>query len=161
MYCCIGVQSAPPQSLGQCGTASPLACRILCDRTNSSFSRCRFSVTFVRMEAGISARKKPRNSWRKAFSSLLNRRSMTALSSKNLKQSGSTLAAADAHGDDDILGAAPFALDQGMAGHARAAHAIGVADGDRTTIDIELVLRNAEFVATVQDLAGKRFVKLP
>ena len=36
-----------------------------------------------------------------------------------------------------------------------------MADGDGTAIDIELVLRDAELVAAVEHLAGKRFVELP
>ena len=35
------------------------------------------------------------------------------------------------------LDAAPLALDQRMADHARAAHAIGMADRDRAAVDVE------------------------
>src|SRR6202040_3383769 len=70
-------------------------------------------------------------------------------------------AAADAHGHDRALGAAAPSFDQGMAGHARTAHAKGVADGDRSAIDIETFLRDAEPVAAIEHLAGEGFVKLP
>ena len=49
---------------------------------------------------------------------------------EDLEDACSTHAAADAHGDTHALGAAAFALDQGVAGQALAGHAIGMADGD-------------------------------
>ena len=55
-----------------------------------------------------------------------------------LEQAGRAHAAADAHGDHAQLGAAAAALDQEMAGHARARHAIGMADGDGAAIHIGL-----------------------
>jgi hypothetical protein len=48
-------------------------------------------------------------------------------------------AAADAHGHDHALGAAALAFDQGVAGQALAAHAVGVAHGDRAAVDVQPV----------------------
>ena len=48
-----------------------------------------------------------------------------------------------------------------MANHARAGHTVGVADGNGATVDVEVLVRNAEGVATVEHLNGKRFVELP
>src|SRR5882724_10467217 len=79
----------------------------------------------------------------------------------NLEQPRRPHAAADAHGDDRVPGAAPLAFDQDMPGHARAAHAERVADRDRAAIDIELVHRNAEAVAAIEHLAGERLVQFP
>ena len=45
--------------------------------------------------------------------------------------------------------------------HARARHAIGMADGDRAAIHIELVVRNAELVGAIEHLAGEGLVQLP
>ena len=45
--------------------------------------------------------------------------------------------------------------------HARAAHAVGVADRDRAAIDVQPVVRQAEPVAAVQHLARERLVQLP
>ncbi len=70
-------------------------------------------------------------------------------------------AAADAHRHHDVLDAAPLALDQRMAGQARAAHAVGVADRDRAAVDVELVVVDAEPVAAVDHLHGEGLVQLP
>src|SRR5438105_13416480 len=78
-----------------------------------------------------------------------------------LEQAGGAHAAADAHGDDRALRLAAAAFDQDMPGHARAAQAVRMPDGDGAAIDIELVRRNAEAVAAVQHLTGERFVELP
>src|SRR5881296_3502762 len=82
-------------------------------------------------------------------------------SSANLEQAGRAHAAADAHGADDVTGAAALALDQRVADHARAAHAVRMADGDRAAVDVELLHRDAELVAAVDDLHGERLVQLP
>src|SRR5208282_2766889 len=104
-----------------------------------------------------------RTSARNAFSSGVKRRSMARPRCVliNLKQAGGAHAAADAHGNDCELGAAPLTLDQRVAGHARAAHAVRVADRDRAAVDVEPLLRNAEPVAAIQHLAGERLVELP
>src|ERR1051326_1089552 len=65
----------------------------------------------------------------------------------NLEQSGGAHAAADAHGDDAVFRAAPLALDQDVAGHPRARHAVGMADRDRAAVDVEGLFGNAEPVA--------------
>src|SRR5437899_346973 len=58
----------------------------------------------------------------------------------DLEQAGRAHAAADAHGDDDVLGLAPAALDQGVAGAARAGHAERMADRDRAAVDVQLLV---------------------
>src|SRR5437879_9550252 len=55
---------------------------------------------------------------------------------RHLEEAGGAHAAADAHRADDELGAAPFPLDQRVADHAGARHAIGVADRDRAAVHI-------------------------
>src|SRR2546423_9379231 len=77
------------------------------------------------------------------------------------KQTGRPHAAADAHGDDGLAGAAPAALDQDMAGHARAAHAIRVADRDGAAVHVEPFARQAEAIGAVEHLAGEGLVELP
>ena len=54
----------------------------------------------------------------------------------DFEQARSAHTAADAHGADDIFRAAALALDQGVADHARAGHAVRMADGNRAAIDI-------------------------
>src|SRR5215208_2028554 len=81
--------------------------------------------------------------------------------SRHLEQPGGAHAAADAHRADDVLGAAALALDEGVADHAGAAHAVGVADRDRAAVDVERVVRDAELVAAVEHLHRERFVQLP
>src|SRR4051794_9135524 len=81
--------------------------------------------------------------------------------SDDFEQASSAHAATDAHGDHDVLHPATLAFDQRGAGHARAAHAVGMADRDRATVHVQALLRNAELVAAVQYLHGKRFVELP
>src|SRR5262245_1186674 len=104
------------------------------------------SAAFLRMLSGRLALKNARTSSRNAFSSGVKRRSMTS-SSVNLEQSRRAHAAADAHGDDRVLRAAPLAFDQDVAGHARAAHTERMSDRDRAPVHVEPVLRNAEPVA--------------
>src|SRR5258705_2604156 len=102
-----------------------------------------------------------RTSPRKASSRSLNLRSIIASASYDLEQASRALAAADAHGDDGVFDAAPFALDQRVPGHACARHAVGVTDGDRSAIDVEAIHWDAEPVAAVDDLAGEGLVQLP
>src|SRR5689334_13966160 len=158
MYCCTGVQSVPPHSTGQCGTAQPLALRMRCQRTVSSFDRCRPSTILRRMSSGRLPRMKARTSSRKASSSGVKRRSMTVpvLSSGDLEEARGALAAADAHRDDGVPDAAALAFDQRVAGHPRPAHAVGMPDRDRAAIDVESVVRDAEPVAAIDHLAGER-----
>src|SRR5262249_12095230 len=61
-----------------------------------------------------------------------------------LEQPRRAHAAADAHGDDDVLRLAAAAFDQGVAGAACAGHAVGVADRDRAAVDVQLVVGDAE-----------------
>src|SRR6185369_7964400 len=81
--------------------------------------------------------------------------------SVNLEQPRRAHPAADAHGDDRMPGAAPLAFDQDMPRHARAAHAERMADGDRATVHVELLHRDAEPVAAVEHLAGECLVQFP
>ena len=53
------------------------------------------------------------------------------------------------------------ALEQRVAHHPRAAHAVRVADRDRPAIDVQSLVRNAEPIATVEDLYCEGLVELP
>ena len=66
--------------------------------------------------------------------------SSTKPASRDLEQAGGALAATDAHRDDGIFRAASLAFDQRVAGHACAAHAVGMADRDGATIDVEAII---------------------
>src|SRR5262245_12872393 len=79
----------------------------------------------------------------------------------DLEQAGSAHAAADAHGDDHVLGLAAAAFDQDMAGAARAGHAEGMADRDRAAVDVELLVGDAELVAAVEHLHREGLVQFP
>src|SRR5258707_11747337 len=78
-----------------------------------------------------------------------------------LEQPRRAHAAADAHGHDRASGAAAPSFDQDMTGHARTAHAERMADRDRSAVDIETFLWDAEPIAAIEHLAGEGFVKLP
>src|SRR6185295_8565307 len=70
-------------------------------------------------------------------------------------------AAADAHRHHAELGLAPPALEQQMAGHARARHAIRMANRDRAAINVEFGRIDAQRVGAIERLAGERLVQLP
>src|SRR5258708_27216982 len=82
-------------------------------------------------------------------------------SAVDFEQACAALAATDAHGDDAPLGLAPTSLLQDVAGEPRAGHAEGMADGDRTAVDIVLLGIDAELVARIEALAGEGLVELP
>src|SRR5689334_8494082 len=65
-------------------------------------------------------------------------------SMNDFEKAGGAHAAADAHGDDCVFRLAPAAFDQRVAGQARAGHAVGMADRDRTAIDVEFLGIDAE-----------------
>src|SRR5690606_35280509 len=48
-----------------------------------------------------------------------------------------------------------------MARHAGTGHAVGMADGDGATGDVESVVVDTEGITAVQHLAGEGFVELP
>src|SRR5271156_5064617 len=79
----------------------------------------------------------------------------------DFEQAGAALAAADAHRHHAPLGLAPTTFLQDVAGQPRAGHSEGMADRDRAAVDIVLFRIDAELVARVQALAGKRLVELP
>src|SRR2546425_291299 len=81
--------------------------------------------------------------------------------SGHLEQARRAHAAADAHGADDVARAAALALDERVADHARAAHAVRMADGDGAAVDVQLLHRDSELVAAVDHLHGERLVQLP
>src|SRR5262245_48322630 len=80
--------------------------------------------------------------------------------SRHLEKSCSTHAAADAHGYDHVFGAPALSLDEDVAGHARPAHAIGVADRNGAAIDVQLCRVDAELVAAIKNLNRKGLVQL-
>src|SRR4051794_13852983 len=69
MCFCSGVQSWPPHSTGQLGTAMPASFMIRCEVTMSSFETCRPAAIVSRISWGILVVKKVRISSRKAVSS--------------------------------------------------------------------------------------------
>ena len=71
----IGVQSWPPHSTGQFGTASACSARMRCVRDESSLLRCSPRAPFSRISAGISVVKNVRIRSAKASSSGLSARS--------------------------------------------------------------------------------------
>src|ERR1700744_3731616 len=71
---------------------------------------------------------------------------------QHLEQPRGAHAAADAHGDDSILGLAAAAFHQRVTGQPRARHAPGMADRNRTAIDVDLLGIDAELVAAIQNL---------
>ena len=60
-----------------------------------------------------------------------------------------------------MLGPAALAFDEGVAGQAGAAHAVGVADRDGAAVDVEQIVRDAEFVGAVEHLHRERLVQFP
>src|SRR6185295_1849343 len=81
--------------------------------------------------------------------------------SQDFEHAGSAHAAADAHRDDDLLGAAALAFDQRVTGEALAADAVRMADRDRAAIDVEPVHRDAELVGAIEHLHRERLVEFP
>src|SRR5438093_3346663 len=79
----------------------------------------------------------------------------------NFEQASSTHATANTHRNNSILGLTPAALDQGMAGHPRSGHAVGMTDCDRSAIDVKLFRVNPELVAAIDHLHRKRLIQLP
>src|SRR5881396_909714 len=79
---------------------------------------------------------------------------------RRLEQPGRAHAAADAHGDDAPALLPPAQLVEQRPGHARAGHAVGVADRDRAAVRVELLGVDAEAVAAVDDLRGEGLVQL-
>src|SRR6266702_501368 len=79
----------------------------------------------------------------------------------DFKQAGCAHAAADTHGHDAVLRLAPPPLDQEVAGQPRPGHAVGMADRDRATVDVELVRIDAELVAAIDHLHRIGLVELP
>src|SRR5688572_26898669 len=72
------------------------------------------------------------------------------IASENFEHAGCAHDAEDAHRDDDLLGAAALAFDEGVAREALAAHAVGVAHRDGAAVDVQAVIRDAQLVAAVQ-----------
>src|SRR5215467_10970990 len=64
-------------------------------------------------------------------------------------------------GGAHVLDAAPLSLDERVPDEARAGHAVGMADGDRPAVDVELVVGDAQPVAAVDHLHRERLVQLP
>src|SRR5271169_1447991 len=79
----------------------------------------------------------------------------------DFKQTRRAHAAADAHGHHAVFRLAPPPFDQEMAGQSRAGHAVGMADRNRTAIDVEFVRIDAELVAAINHLNRIGLVELP
>src|SRR5438128_2070927 len=76
----------------------------------------------------------------------------------HLEQARGAHAAAHAHRHHDPAHTAPPAGDERMPGHARAAHAEGMADGDSAAIDVQPAGIDAQPLLAIQHLHGERFV---
>src|SRR6185437_4272442 len=48
-----------------------------------------------------------------------------------------------------------------MAGKSRSRHAVRMADGDRSAVDVKALVRYAQLVAAIDHLDGERLVELP
>ena len=91
----------------------------------------------------------------------LARRALPALVQVDLEQARGSHAAADAHRDHDVLLAAALAFDERVHHDARTAHAVRMTDRDRTAVDVQLLVRDAERVAAVDRLHRERLVEFP
>eukprot|EP01136_Pigoraptor_vietnamica_P026122 Opistho-1_new@80828 len=80
---------------------------------------------------------------------------------QHFEDAGRPHAAANAHGHRHALGTTALAFDEGMAGQALAAHAVGVAHRNGAAVHIQAVGRDAQLVAAVQHLHRKGLVQLP
>src|SRR3990167_3833713 len=83
------------------------------------------------------------------------------VSAIGLEQAGRALAATHTHGDDAVTQVAPLQLAHQMADLTRAGHAERVADGNRATVDVVLVVVDLQTIAGIQTLRGEGFVELP
>src|SRR5215471_874033 len=77
------------------------------------------------------------------------------------KQPGRAHAAADAHCDHHILDTAALALDQRVTNQARPGHAVGMANGNGTAVDVETLHGNPQLIAAVDSLHGECLVEFP
>ena len=71
------------------------------------------------------------------------------------------LASAYAHGHYAVARFAALHFVGDRSHHARAGHAEGMADGDRSAVHVQLVHGDAETIAAVDDLHGESFVEFP
>src|ERR1700748_2538198 len=81
--------------------------------------------------------------------------------SAHLEQSCGSLAAANAHRDDDILHATAPPLDERMPYETCTRCTVRMADRDGTAIHVQAVIGDAQPIAAINDLHGERFVELP
>ncbi len=81
--------------------------------------------------------------------------------SGHFEQARRSHTATDAHGDDHVLHTAALALDQRVADHARAAHAVGMANGNSAAIDVEFVVVDTQLIAAVNHLHREGFIQFP
>src|SRR5690606_24835341 len=66
-----------------------------------------------------------------------------------------------AHADHDVAHAATPTLEQCVTGQAGAGHAERMADRDRAAVHVQAVVRYAELVTAIDDLARERLVDFP
>ena len=78
-----------------------------------------------------------------------------------LKQTGCTHATANTHGHHHILDATAFTFNQGVSYQTCACHAIGVTNRDAATVDVVDIGVDAQLIAAVNGLAGKRLIQFP
>src|SRR6266478_2404233 len=87
--------------------------------------------------------------------------SVGTISLDDFEQPRSAHAATDAHGHHAVFGLAATSLDQKMSGQAGPGHAVGMADRDRTAVDVEFLGIDAQFVAAINHLDGIGLIQLP
>src|SRR5579885_1894025 len=125
--------------------------------------------SFVELRALVSARNSGdlwdlRCAVREQLIAFLQAEYPQALPRQRVEMAGSPareVAAGDAHRDHDMAHAAALTFDQRVSDHARARHAVGMADRNRTAIDIVTLGVDAEPVAAIKRLHGKRLVQFP
>src|SRR6185436_3382763 len=79
----------------------------------------------------------------------------------HLEEPGGAHAAADAHRHHYELDTAALAFDQRMPDQAAAGHTIGMSHCDRTPVDVEAFVRNAQLVTAIDYLHCESLVQLP
>src|SRR5687768_12201567 len=82
------------------------------------------------------------------------------MGSSSFEQAGCALAAADAHRHDAVALVTARELAEQVTRKARARHSVGMTDGDRAAVDVELLGVEAELVTAIHGLRRERLVEL-
>src|SRR5690606_8937600 len=79
----------------------------------------------------------------------------------DLEQTGSTLAAADAHRNHRVLRGPPLSFDQGMTRQTRSTRSVRMAYGNGTAVDIQALLRDPKLVLAIDYLDSEGLIEFP